>query len=85
MDILISKLLWESIVDFGKWSNWKYANTRPFKWYLGNYQNPKNKMSKLVKKFKIIKKHLVKKKKNIYIYIYFAGKEEKKESLVFQY
>ena len=27
MDILISNLLSESIFDFGKWSNWKYANT----------------------------------------------------------
>ena len=26
MDILISNLLWESILDFGKWSNGKYAN-----------------------------------------------------------
>ena len=28
MDILISNLLSELIFDFGKWSNWKYANTR---------------------------------------------------------
>ena len=28
MDILISNLLSKSIFDFGKWSNWKYANTR---------------------------------------------------------
>ena len=28
MDILISNLLSESIFDFGKGSNWKYANTR---------------------------------------------------------
>ena len=28
MDILISNLLSESIFDVGKWSNWKYANTR---------------------------------------------------------
>ena len=27
MDILISNLLLESIFDFGKWSNWKDANT----------------------------------------------------------
>ena len=27
MDILILNLLSESILDFGKWSNWKYANT----------------------------------------------------------
>ena len=28
MDILFSNLLLESIFDFRKWSNWKYANTR---------------------------------------------------------
>ena len=28
MDILISNLLLKSIFNFGKWSNWKYANTR---------------------------------------------------------
>ena len=28
MDILIANLLSELIFDFGKWSNWKYANTR---------------------------------------------------------
>ena len=28
MDILISNLFLELIFDFGKWSNWKYANTR---------------------------------------------------------
>ena len=28
MDILIWNMLSESIFDFGKWSNWKYANTR---------------------------------------------------------
>jgi hypothetical protein len=28
MDSLISNLLSESILDFGKWSNKKYANTR---------------------------------------------------------
>ena len=28
MDILISNLLSELILDFGKWSNGKYANTR---------------------------------------------------------
>ena len=28
MHILISNLLLESIFDFGKWSNWKYANMR---------------------------------------------------------
>ena len=27
IDFLISKLLSKSILDFGKWSNWKYANT----------------------------------------------------------
>ena len=27
MDILISNLLSESILDFGKWPNWKYTNT----------------------------------------------------------
>ena len=27
MDLLISKLLSKSILDVGKWSNWKYANT----------------------------------------------------------
>ena len=39
MDILIWNPLSESIFDFGKWSNWKYANTRQklipktdFKW-----------------------------------------------------
>ena len=30
MDIPFSNLLWESIFDFGKWSNWKYANTHIF-------------------------------------------------------
>ena len=34
MDILISNLLSESILDFGKWSNWKYANTLN-----GSFQN----------------------------------------------
>ena len=34
MDLLISKLLSESIFDFGKWSNWKYTNTSPFgRWH----------------------------------------------------
>ena len=28
MDILYSNLLSESILDFGKWSNWKYTNKR---------------------------------------------------------
>ena len=28
MDILISNLLSETILDFGKWSNGKYANAR---------------------------------------------------------
>ena len=28
MDILISNLLSESILDFGKWSNWKHMYTR---------------------------------------------------------
>ena len=28
MDILILNLPSESFFDFGKWSNWKYANTR---------------------------------------------------------
>ena len=31
MYILISNLLSELIFDFGKWSNWKYANRR--RWY----------------------------------------------------
>ena len=38
MDILISNLLSKSIFAFGKWSNWKYANTRIWVllkfWYL---------------------------------------------------
>ena len=28
MNILISQLILKSIFNFGKWSNWKYANMR---------------------------------------------------------
>ena len=38
MDILISNLLSALIFDIGKWSNWKYANTR-FGQYLKKSKN----------------------------------------------
>ena len=34
MDVLISNLLSKSILDFGKGSNWKYANKRIFVFFV---------------------------------------------------
>ena len=42
MDLLISKLLSKSILDFGKWSNWKYANTYLRIFSLTTSQSPKS-------------------------------------------
>ena len=48
MDILFSNLLLESIFDFGKWSNWKYANTHICVFSVRPLPEVKNLLRKLI-------------------------------------